>query len=447
MSDINTEKPTRKTSSVRHTRAIQRDRTKRAPTALPHEQVAARLTEIVHPATLAQVAYFHDLGLRERVLTLPVMVALVLSMIWQQVSGVSELVRLVSDNMLLWVPPMKIKQQALAERLRTLPSDLFLRVLLAILPSLHARWGARQRPLLPEVAWAQAHYSQVAIVDGSTLDALLRKVGLLRDALVNPLAGRMTALLDLCSRLPLQIWYDDDPQGHDQRFWPQVLAALKPGTLVIFDLGYTNFTAFAQMTLAQVTFITRAKSNLAYSVKQVLLRSAAAHDALVCIGQGDSRQVVRLIEVLYQGKCYRYLTNELDATRLPTAYIVALYWQRWRIEDAYAVVKRLLGLAYFYCGAQNAVAMQLWATWILYAVLVDLTDAVAQALNKPFAAISMEMVYRSLYYFTLAQHRGAATDVVAFLAADPTLYGIVKRRYKPKTILLDLSHLADATCL
>ena len=178
MSDINTEKPTRKTSSVRHTRAIQRDRTKRAPTALPHEQVAARLTEIVHPATLAQVAYFHDLGLRERVLTLPVMVALVLSMIWQQVSGVSELVRLVSDNMLLWVPPMKIKQQALAERLRTLPSDLFLRVLLAILPSLHARWGARQRPLLPEVAWAQAHYSQVAIVDGSTLDALLRKVGL-----------------------------------------------------------------------------------------------------------------------------------------------------------------------------------------------------------------------------------------------------------------------------
>jgi hypothetical protein len=271
-------------------------------------------------------------------------------------------------------------------------------------------------------------------------------VGLLRDALLNPLAGRMTALLDLCSRLPLQLWYDDDPQGHDQRFWPQVLAALQQGTLLIFDLGYTNFTVFAQLTRAQVTFITRAKTNLAYSVQRVLLRSPAVHDVLVWIGQGDSRQVVRLIEVLYQGKWYRYLTNECDATRLPTAYVVALYWQRWRIEDAYAIVKRLLGLAYFYCGAQNAVAMQLWATWILYAVLVDLTDAVAQALHKPFAAISMEMVYRSLYYFTLARQRGAATDVVAFLAADPALYGIVKRRYKPKTILLDLSHLADATC-
>ena len=44
---------------------------------------------------------------------------------------------------------------------------------------------------------------------------------------------------------------------------------------------------------------------------------------------------------------------------------MALYRQRWRIEDAYAIVKRLLGLAYFWCGAQNAVELQLWATWLL----------------------------------------------------------------------------------
>lgn len=75
------------------------------------------------------------------------------------------------------------------------------------------------------------------------------------------------------------------------------------------------------------------------------------------IGPEDERQLVRLVEVLYGGKWSRYLSNELDAERLPTAYLVALYWQRWRIEDAYAIVKRLLGLAYFWCGAQNAVEM------------------------------------------------------------------------------------------
>jgi hypothetical protein len=109
---------------------------------------------------------------------------------------------------------------------------------------------------------------------------------------------------------------------------------------------------------------------------------------------------------------------------------VALYWQRWRIEDAYAIVKRLLGLAYFWCGAQNAVEMQVWATWLLYAVLVDLTDAVAEALNQPFAAISIEMVYRSLYFFAQAHQRGQAEDVVIYLAANAKLLGIVKRKRK-----------------
>ena len=50
-------------------------------------------------------------------------------------------------------------------------------------------------------------------------DALLRKVGLLREADTPPLAGRMMALLDLASRLPRQVWYHEDPQAHDQRCW------------------------------------------------------------------------------------------------------------------------------------------------------------------------------------------------------------------------------------
>ena len=126
---------------------------------------------------------------------------------------------------------------------------------------------------------------------------------------------------------------------------------------------------------------------------------------MVGIGAEDNRQLVRLVEVLYGDKWYRYLSNELDAERLLSAYLVALYWQRWRIEDAYSIVKRLLGLAYFRSGAQNAVELRIWATWLLYVVLVDLTDAVAETLNQPFAVISIEMVDRSLYFFTQAHHQ------------------------------------------
>ena len=47
----------------------------------------------------------------------------------------------------------------------------------------------------------------------------MRRVGLLRDLPEHPLAGRMMALLDVTSRLPLHLWYTDDEQAHDQRFW------------------------------------------------------------------------------------------------------------------------------------------------------------------------------------------------------------------------------------
>ena len=426
--------PKKKTSSVRHTRAVQRDRSKRPTVAPPDEQLVERLTEIVHPATLAQLDYYRQLGLRERILTLPVMVALVLSLIWRQVGGVSELARLARSEKLLWLPPLKVTQQAVSERLSTFPAELFLRILTALLPLLQQRWLTRQRPCPPEIAWAQAHYPHVWVVDGSTLDALIRKVGLLREAPVNPLAGRMTALLELGSRLPRQLWYTPDPTTHDQGFWPEILAALPAGALLIFDLGYTNFHIFAQLTTAYVTLITRAKRNLAYEVIQTFRQTAQVHDRLVWIGAGDARQQVRLIAVWYRGAWYRYLTNELDPLVLPAEYVVALYWQRWRIEEAYAIVKRLLGLAYFWTGAENGVCLQLWATWLLYAVLVDLTDAVAEILNQPFAALSLEMVYRSLYYFTQAYHRGDASDVVVYLAANAQWLGIIKRKRKSKSL-------------
>jgi hypothetical protein len=166
----------KKPSSVRHTRAIQRDRSKRPPVSPPHPEVEAGLRALIHPLTLGQVAQYHDLGLRERVLSLPVMVALVLSMIWRQVGSVSTLVRLLHHEGLLWTAPVRVSQQALSLRLRTFPPGLFRCVLDDLLPQMQARWQERQRPLPPELAWARAHFTAVLAAAGSTLDALLRKV-------------------------------------------------------------------------------------------------------------------------------------------------------------------------------------------------------------------------------------------------------------------------------
>ena len=187
-------KPARKASSVRHTRAIQRDRSRHPPGAPPAAEITARLTDLVYPAALNTLGEFRRRGLRERVLTLPVMVALVLAMVWRQLSGVAELTRLVQQELVFWVPPLRVSAQALEQRLRCLPAELFRQVFERVLPHLHAAWPQRRRPVPTVIAWAQAHFCRVLACDASTLDALLRKVGLLQERACHPLSGRMTTL-------------------------------------------------------------------------------------------------------------------------------------------------------------------------------------------------------------------------------------------------------------
>lgn len=424
----------RKASSVRHTRSNQVARGQKQPSVPPDAQTAQRIKEIIHPATLAQSDYYHQLGLRERTLTLPIMMAIVLSLVWRQFASVSEALRLLQTEGLLWAKPQPVSQQALSERLRTFPAELFQRVLVDVLPVMQARLQQRQRPVPAEIEWALQHYDRIWAVDGSTLDALMRRVGLLRDLPQHPLAGRMMAILDVSSRLPVHLWYTEDDQAHDQRFWEPIHAVLQPGTLLLLDLGFTSYDAYASLMAQQVTFITRVKSNASYQLQQVLHQSAHLHDSRVLLGK--DQLPMRLVEVHYQGKWYRYLTNELDPLRMPPLHIVALYWQRWRIEDAYKTVKRLLGLAYFWVGSVNGVMLQLWATWLMYAVLVDLADEVADTLAVPFNQISLEMVYRSLYFCTMAFHRGETDDAVTYLADNAKLFGLVKRKRKPDALSL-----------
>jgi Transposase DDE domain len=122
---------------------------------------------------------------------------------------------------------------------------------------------------------------------------------------------------------------------------------------------------------------------------------------------------------------------------LPPYVVADLYRRRWRIEDAFNTVKRLLGLSYLWTGSINGIKLQIWTTWLFYAVLVDLGDAVADELSLPFDDISLEMIYRGLYHFTMAYQKGKATDPVKYFA-DPQNrdLGIIKQKRKPNIKLI-----------
>jgi uncharacterized membrane protein len=96
------------------------------------------------------------------------------------------------------------------------------------------------------------------------------------------------------------------------------------------------------------------------------------------------------------------------------------------------LVKRLLGLSYLWTGSLNGIKLQIWATWLMYAVLVDLSDAVADAVQLPLERISMEMVWRGLYHFNHAFSNGKTNDPVDYLAAlENRDLGVVKAIRKP----------------
>ena len=242
------------------------------------------------------------------------------------------------------------------------------------------------------------------------------------------------------------MWYDPDPQAHDQRSWPRILAALGPGSLLLYDLGYANFARVVELTVAQLAWLTRAKHNLARTVLRKLVETPAVRDRLVWVGSGAECQQFRLLEVLTGTTWRRFLTNELDPQRLPAVKAAALCGQRGRIEAAYLHYKRLLGSAYFWTGSHNGVELELWDALLLCAVLIDLTDVVAERVKQPFGAISVEMVYRGLYHFSQTFHRAASQDPVEYLAEHAGLLGIPKR---PKTRMrltntLRSPHFGDA---
>ena len=424
---------TRKQTTVRHTRAIQRDRITRQSVPPPDKEVEQILTQLIQPATFAQLAHYQRLGMRERLLTLPVMVAFVLSLLWRQMGAVSEAVRVLKREGMLWSGKVSVSQQAMSERLRTFPHPLFEAVFLSILPQMQQRWQQRKRPLPRAIQWGLQHFEQIQAVDGSTLDALLKKTGLLRGTIGTPLAGRMMVILDIVSRLPYKVMFEENAKAHDQSFWEAIIDNLLPRTLLLFDLGFLNFACFDRLCAKAIGFITRVKTNTVCQTVSPLRSTRTLRESLVKVGSGTGacQSLLRLVEVWHNGMWYRYLTNVTDPQLLPAEVVVALYWQRWRIEDAFLMVKRLLGLAYFYVGSLNGVQVQVWATWLLYSVLTDLCDEVAHTLELPFACISFEMVYRGLYHFTQAYHRGEATDPVSYLCAKENQdLGIVKRRRK-----------------
>ena len=94
-------------------------------------------------------------------------------------------------------------------------------------------------------------------------------------------------------------------------------------------------------------------------------------------------------------------------------------------------------MSYLWTGSINGIKLQIWATWLFYAVLMDLGDAVADELALPVDCISIEMIYRGLYHFSVARQKGLTDNPIKyFAAAENRDLGIIKSIRKPPVRLI-----------
>ena len=107
-------------------RKLNRDHAKKTQRPMVEDEVIAnQLEALLTPAITAQENYYRQLGLRDRILNLPLMVAAVLTLLWRDVAGVTELTRILAREGFLWCNPTQVSQQAVSTRFLTFPSELF----------------------------------------------------------------------------------------------------------------------------------------------------------------------------------------------------------------------------------------------------------------------------------------------------------------------------------
>ena len=405
------------------------------------EEIASQLSALLTPAITSQENYYRQLGLRGRILNLPLMVAAVLTLLWRGVAGVTELTRILAREGFLWCQPTTVTQQAMSQRFLSFPAQLFEGVFKNLLPSLRTAWHQRnQRPLPESIQFALTKFARIWIVDSSTLEALFRKLNSLEDVPAGQLAGKMATAIDLMTRLPVEIWFLENPRASDVKLEENIWELVAAKTLLLLDRGFYHFSFWLKLIERDIHLITRLKKGAAIKIEQVFTNSYALKDSRVRLGSGSAKTpyiTLRLIEVRSGNTWHSYLTSVLDPTVLPPYVVADLYRRRWRIEEAFNTVKRLLGLSYLWTGSLNGIQLQIWGTWIFYAILVDLGDAVADQLSLPIDAISLEMIYRGLYHFYVAHQKGQATDPIEYFAAPENRdLGIVKSPRKPNVKLI-----------
>ena len=165
---------------------------------------------------------------------------------------------------------------------------------------------------------------------------------------------------------------------------------IEPGVTYVYDLGYYDYSWWAQLDEAGCRFVSRLKKNTPFAAvhdNRVTANSYICSDRIghlpgrLARSRENQLQVpVRELQVIIEtGKVLRIVTNDLDA---PAEEIAELYKQRWQIELFFRWVKQTLRIKRFIGISENAVRIQIAIALIAF-LLLRLAQSAQKAIRGP----------------------------------------------------------------
>jgi hypothetical protein len=117
------------------------------------------------------------------------------------------------------------------------------------------------------------------------------------------------------TRLPVEIWFKENPKTNDTKFEENLLELVTANTLLLLDRGFYHVKFWLQLIDQEIHFITRLKKGAAIKVLEVFTEGYSLRDRKIRLGSGTKTTpyiILRLIEVKSGKVWHSYLTSVLD---------------------------------------------------------------------------------------------------------------------------------------
>ncbi len=180
----------------------------------------------------------------------------------------------------------------------------------------------------------------------------------------------------------------------------------EPGTIVVDDRGYNDYSLFGKWTAQGVYFVTRMKDNALYEVVQKRTvpqnRNIVSDEVISLTGIGAQERcpcLLRRVEVYdpETDRTFVFLTNHM---KLGASTVSAVYKDRWQIELFFKALKQNLKIKTFVGTSANAVKIQIWTALIVMLILkyLQLKSQYGWSLSNLVALLRMNLfTHRNLW--------------------------------------------------